>query len=108
LFEARERETKLGSLGFFLSGEREVLENLRVRGGVRGLATFRDVEDTRNLITVDYDSYRTTGTFTAGIDSPDFFLGTGYRWKSLTFDVRLRESIDLDSPFLHWSVGMRF
>jgi hypothetical protein len=30
-------------------------------------------------------------------------LGAGYQWKSLILDVQVRESINLDSPFIRWA-----
>jgi hypothetical protein len=107
-YDANQEETKEGTLGVFLSGEREVLRDLRVRGGVRGLISFRDVEEKIQRVRETYEGETRRDTFSASIDSPDFFLGAGYRWRDLTFEARLRESVNLDAPIVRWSVGMTF
>lgn len=105
---ANQEETKVGTLGVFLSGEREILRDLRVRGGVRGLISFRDVEDKNQAVRDSYEGEYRMDTFDASIDSPDFFLGAGYRWRDLTFEARVRENVNLDAPIVRWSVGMAF
>jgi hypothetical protein len=101
-------EVKLGKLGVFLSGEREVLEGLRIRGGVRGLISFRDFEETYKTTYSGVDRELQRDTFNASIDSPVFYLGAGYRWRGLDFEARVRESVNLDAPVTRWSVGMTF
>jgi hypothetical protein len=101
-------ETKLGTLGLFMSGEREVLKGFRIRGGIRGLISFRDTESRRWDRAPGYETDDKTDTFKASIDSPTFYLGAGYRWRDLDFEARFRESVNLDVPLIRWSVGMQF
>jgi len=99
-----ETVTKTYRGGLFLSADHNVIKQLHVRGGIQALATFLEREDREwrydtGTITSVQEIKRSSGQ----MNSPVIFLGAGYQWKSLILDVRVRENIDLNNPFIRWA-----
>ena len=101
-----ENEESDYSAGVFVSGEHDILEGLTVRGGFEGTATFNKTRrfstDRFGTIHVTRENGRNRGSF----NSARFFLGGGWKWKSLVLDFQIRESLNLDYPVVRWSATL--
>jgi len=93
-------ELRSQSASLFVSMEKAVVSNLRVRGGT---STSWSHNLSRQRLTgsaprfIEYE--------TSGFESPSITLGVGWTWKRVDFDAYLNRNIRLDVPVVTWAVS---
>jgi hypothetical protein len=92
----------------FASAEMEVIENLRLRGGVVGRASF-DRERTEYVrVRTSSTDVTERSTEEGRVQDPEFRLGLGWTWKSVVLDFRLSDTLNLDNPVIRWAAAVTF
>lgn len=94
--------------GIFVSAEHEVLDGLRLRGGVLGAA--RVTTDKRYQTREDVDGFSDSVSeqSTGVVNSPEFALGGSWNWRAWLLELQINKSLYVTSPVVRWAATLEF